>query len=480
MDFAAIIVFLILYYIRPQEWIGFVAELTPVKWSIVFALITMVGRKRGFHVRELIQTPHDWMMLLYLLWIIGSNVAAVDTFFNNYNLFIYYIVTVQALSSATRAQTFLSWWTFMIMVVAALAVAAEYGFDLVGSSDLTHGIMKDRLVFNTSIFNNPNALGHSVFPAVFLLYFLLFWKRPVFIKIFTVPLTFLPFYCVYLTESKGAFIGAFATIIAALTFGRPKVVQIMILVGAMTVGWTMLWSMPRMGELNKASTDQAIQGRVAAFTYGLHTLKNNFHGIGIHQFPYGVERAYGFKKAAHSSYVQVGGELGWPGLFLFVGIMYCCLRTLFSAKTTDATEERVRRILFVLLVSYAVSSWMVNWPWRGTFFMLIGAIAAFHRLMLAKRQPAQTETELQTETDPVPAIAGLQPVPALAPATPATFNQTALILPVEKEGSLLASEHAESELAGLHWNKLGWVDLLMMIGLTWVTIRLWQYLITKM
>ncbi|MDW8308671.1 MAG: O-antigen ligase family protein, partial [Verrucomicrobiales bacterium] len=347
MDFVAIIIFLILYYIRPQEWIGFVTELKPVKWSIVFALITMVFRERGFHPRDLVRTPHDWLMLAYFAWIVLSNPAIVDTFNNNYNLFVFYIVTVQALSSIRRLQAFLGWWTLMILVVAALAVAAPLGFDLVGSNDLTEWRMKGRLVFNTSIFNNPNALGHSIYPVVFFLYFLLFWKRPVFLKIAAAAIVLLPLWCVYLTVSKGAFIGIFVTTIAALTFGRPKVVQILVLVGALTFGWTVLWSMPRMSELQKSSTDQAIQGRIAAFKYGLETLKTDFNGIGIHQFVAGVERAYGFKKAAHSSYVQVGGELGWPGLILFVSLLYACARTLFNAKTTDVTEERVRRALFV-------------------------------------------------------------------------------------------------------------------------------------
>jgi len=482
MDLAAIIVFLVLYYVRPQEWISWVAELTPVKWSVVFALITMVLRERGFKPRDLLRTPHDWLMLFYLAWIVFSNAARVDTFLNNYNLFVFYIVTVQALSSAKRIQVFLAWWALMIMVVAGMAVASEYGYDIVGSFDLTHGIMENRLVLNTSTFNNPNALGHSVYPVVFLLYFLLFWKRPVFVKIFMIPLTFLPLYCVYLTVSKGAFIGIFVTTVAALTFGRPKIVQIMVLVGALTIGWTVLWSMPRMGELQKASTDQAIQGRVAAFTFGMYTLKNNPRGIGIHQSTAGVMRMFGFPKAAHSSYVQVGGELGWPGLFLFVGILYVSLRTLFSAKATDAVEERVRRILFTLLTSYAVSSWMVNWPWRSTFFLMVGAIAAFHRLMLAKNLPPQpqAESEPQPELAPVPAFAGLQPVPALAAAVPGTFNQTTLVLPVEKEMKPLSGDHAETEPAGLRWNRFGWKDLLMMIGLTWLTIRFWQYLITRM
>jgi hypothetical protein len=41
MDFAALVVFLILFYIRPQEWIAFIADLKPVKLSVIFAVVTI-------------------------------------------------------------------------------------------------------------------------------------------------------------------------------------------------------------------------------------------------------------------------------------------------------------------------------------------------------------------------------------------------------------------------------------------------------
>ena len=71
----------------------------------------------------------------------------------------------------------------MIVLLSAMALGIYVGFDPVGSKDVVQGTMKGRLVFNTSIFNNANALGHSVVPAIPLVYFLLIWKRPVFVKI---------------------------------------------------------------------------------------------------------------------------------------------------------------------------------------------------------------------------------------------------------------------------------------------------------
>jgi O-antigen ligase len=397
-------------------------------------------------------------------------------------LLVFYIVTVQALNNTSRIRTFLAWWTLMFLVVAGLAVASEYGFDPTRSSDVTHGAMKHRLILNTSIFNNPNALGHSVFPVVFLLYFLCFWKRPVFMKIATIPMMLLPLYCVYLTASKGAYIAAFITVIAALSFGRPKVVQILILVVALTIGWTALWALPRMGELEKTQTNQAIQGRVAAFGFGLDVLKRDVNGLGKGNFTRVLHATRKLYKSAHSSYVAIGAELGLPGFCLFIGILYTSLRTLWQAQTRNFEEERVRRILFAMLVAYTISSWMVDFAYRGSLFLLVGAIAAFHRLMLAQEKPTTPQPQEAELRQLVPAPAGggtLQLVPVVPGGLDVLAQRGALALPATTPLTTEVEAVEEPTPAGLRWNRIRWVDLALIGLCTWLAIRFWVFIMNS-
>src|SRR5690606_6916357 len=117
---------------------------------------------------------------------------------------------------------------------------------------------------------------------------------------------------------------------------------------------------------------------------------------------------------------------------------YCCLRTLFTSKTRNEGEERVRRILFAIIISYMISSWMVDFAYRVAFFLCVGAIAAYHRLLLASEK--SPEEEKQEETDdqlgPVPSmtISGLGPVPVVA--MPTVMNQSALMQPMQGIGVL--------------------------------------------
>src|SRR5205085_889379 len=97
---------------------------------------------------------------------------------------------------------------------------------------------------------------------------------------------------------------------------------------------------------------------------------------------------------------------GYVGLFLFIGIIYWSLRTLIAARTSNTDEERIRRILFVLVFSYIISSWMVNFTYRVSFFLMAAAIAAFHRQLMEKNQPKDLEDEeVQSAPELVPSLA---------------------------------------------------------------------------
>src|SRR4051794_2695033 len=242
MDFAAIALFLVLYHLRLQEWLSIVRSLRLVAFAMMFAMVATLLRERGFRLRELLKTPHDWFILAFLLWTLLTGPSW--TWGQIYPLFLYYIMTVQALFRLNRLQWFLTLWGGMLIVIAGLAVASEYGFDPMNSNDITNGAMKGRLILNTSIFNNPNALGHSIVPVVVMLFYLFFWKRMVAVKILLFPLLLLPLYCIYLTQSKGSYLAGFVALVSCFILGRPKVVQLGVLFVAFTMGIGALYALP--------------------------------------------------------------------------------------------------------------------------------------------------------------------------------------------------------------------------------------------
>jgi hypothetical protein len=440
-------------------------------------LIGMWGtanRKNGFSLSLLWKTPHDWLMWAYLVWIVISSPTPWGTFQTNYSLFIYYFVIVLGLSDLDRMKSFMRWWVFMLVVVASLALASKFGFDPTYSSDITEGKMKGRMVFNVSIFNNPNALGHSLVPALGIAYLLYFWNRFFTIRTLLIPIWGILCWCLYETQSKGAFLSAFATVLAAVSFRRPIFVKVVILCMAGTMGWAAVKTLPRMSELEKPTAEGGIQGRLWVFTWGYETYQRTWTGVGWRNFDEGFARSSGFRKAPHSTYVAVGAELGKPGLFILVGILYACFRTLVTARTRDDEEERVRRVFFVLLLSFTVSSWMVDWSYRASFFMIVAAVGAFHRHMMNMNLLPVGAAVSQTAL-PAPE-SSLRRIPA-APATKRLPQKT-------PETEVAAAEPPSGQSAvpepGMVWNSLGWKDWLMIFIATKLTAYFWSYILKNM
>jgi hypothetical protein len=358
----------------------------------------------------------------------------------------------------------------------------------------------------------------------------------------------IPLYCIFLTQSKGAFLCGFVTVLATLTFGRSRFAQVIILLLAVGLGYGALFKLPRMNELSNAKNDSAIQGRVAALSYGFQLMQTHFFGIGlgnfqdmftrfgpvervpiIHIIPardvpgnegtvhhFGAKRLVTYRyrhflKATHCAYNQNGAELGYIGLFLFVGILYCCIRTLLLMRCVDDDEERIRRALFAMVIAYAASCWMVDFCYRPTFFMFVAAISAFHRHLLRKQTEAHEPVEekpllpdrpwlrrlppIKLPGIPLPGLAAPMPAGAAA-CLPAEAPRGMLISPPGAPVPALASSGAGSgRVLGWHkpegslgdslrakfiWTRLGLMDFFIILILTCATILYWQHLIAKM
>ena len=434
MDFFFLIVFLTIYYIRPHEWIDWVGLVRPITVTIIFTIISVFLREQGVKSSQIFRTPHDRLMILYLVWICVASKDAFQTLGLAYHLFIFYFLVVLIANTEERIKGFVGWWALMIYAITFLAWASEIGFDPMDSYVRTHGArLQGRLILNTSLFNNPNALGHSIVPLLGILYLYYAWNKNLFRKIQAAFLSIIPCYTIYLTQSKGTFLSGYVMILSMLTLKRSILMKFAIVAAMLGVGSIAIMFLPRMEDLRRedGQREEGIEGRISAWNHGQYCLENHMV-LGFGGFPQSFFNTHGYHKPSHSSYVQIGAELSYPGLFFFVGLIYLSLRTLHEIKPKTQEMERIRRILFVMLIAYAASSWTVDFAYRATFFMLVGVIAALHRLHL-DRQEAAAEVNLEILVDPEP-----------------------------QERPL--------------FKKLRVVDIPIMICLTYITVRTWVFL----
>jgi hypothetical protein len=380
MDFACIVLFLAMYYLKPQEWSPIFAKVRFAQITILASLITLFFREKSLKIADFFKTPHDWAVFAFIVWGIVSSPERNGVFGEFTTRYVFYFVTLMTLTGYFRLNKFLAWWTLFIALTAILALAGEFFWDPLGSYAITHGIMKDRLILNLSMVNNPNALAHSLAPGVAMLYYCMIWKRPLMLKPFGYVGITLVIYAIYLTFSKGGYIITAMTLVAIYTFGRPKYVQIAIVSIVISMGSVAVYSLPRMNELKTSKTDEAIQGRVASFRHAFSYYNRYTTGVGYGNFMKRQLSEYKLSKAPHSIYTAIGSQQGKPGMFIFLLIMWSCFRTLLFMRTTSVEQERARRILFALVFSYALSGWMVDFAYRPSFFLFVAAVSVLHRL----------------------------------------------------------------------------------------------------
>ncbi len=514
MDFTAVIIVLVTYFIRPQDWMPGMSGMNIVKPLMALAILAMLTRQRGFSLGALFRSPLDWVMLAYGGYIVVTAPDTTETFKGIFVLLAFYYVTSQALHTRRQLAIYLNWWFASIMIIAAMAVLSEYGIDLTHAHDLTHSVPSiPRLVLNTYLFNNPNSLGHTVVLAIPMAYFIMIWKRGLGRRIIGLGCILLAGYCVYLTQSKGAYLAGLAVFAASQIVGRRPIVQVIVLALGVTFGWALVSQLPRMEQLTNARQDEAILGRLLAWEEARAISRQLPNGEGWKQFQAVIEfDGEEVVKATHSAYILIGAELGRYGMFLFLAVLYCGLRIIVRERPPSVTDDRSRRILFVLLAGYIISGWMIDRSYHLEYFLMSGAIASFHRRLgvrLGAVEPDSDQDEEEEEekdeedgegdddtTDETPE--SREPhektpeVPEREPAMVAgsenpdevrrkhRIDADAIHDLGDVEMSGLVSEIVEEELEQVrYWRRFGVLDLIFCIGLTKFAFEMWDYILAN-
>ncbi len=433
MEYRLALFFLFLYYIRPQDWMAGWAGLNIVKPLMLAWIAALYTSRERSPLPGLLRTPHDWILLTYYAYVVWNAPDSQAALMGFLPLVVFYALTVQSLSNWDRVAGYLKMWNWMLLGVAALAVGSLYGIDLTGAQDMTEK-NAGRLAIGTWLHNNPNSLAHTVIVALPLSYLIFFWKGSAAGRLLAFPAcAALAGTCAYHASSKGAYLVAGGLMVMVFVIGRPLFVKLLALTAAGTLGISALSFLPRMSGMNTLSSNEGVQGRLMAWEVAKTTFEASPTGVGWKQFvPLITWQGESFVKATHSSYVQIGADLGLYGLFLFVAGLWIAQRGLvFTAPrftADDRSREFSRRAAILIVLAYAVSNWMINREYHTEYFLMIAVAAAIHRLCHA---------ENTTDTEP-------------------------------------------SLPAARIWNRPDWRDALAGAGLTWAVIEVWEYVLLNL
>jgi len=473
MELRLAIFFLFLYFIRPQDWVTGLAGFNIIRPLIAVWLLAFFSSRERTEPRRLLLTPHDWLMLIYLGYVVFTAPDSTETLKGFYPLVVFYAFTLHSLNSWADILTYLKGWNYMLLGLAGIAVASLHGMDFTGAVELT--AQRDgRLCIGTWMHDNPNALGHSVIAVLPLSYMLYFWKGGLFGRFLVFPAySALALSCVYHTESKGAFLVGGALFVLLFVIGRPLAVRVFAFAVAATLGVSALAFLPRMSEMGNLRSDEGVQGRLMAWELAKTAMESTATGVGWKQFVAYIQWfGMSIKKATHSAYVQVGADLGIYGLGLYLGGLWVSFRTavgVFRFTREDDSQERSRRSLMIIIAAYALSSWMINREYHTEYFLIIALAGALHRLSL--RQEAE-ELEDEAEEQGVES----NKVALTAQAAPGIRQVGERGLP---SLPILPAETNAPPQKRL-WNRLSWLDVGACALLTWTVIYVWDYILKNL
>ncbi len=474
MEFTLSLIFLLLYYLRPQDWVPGLAGANLVKPIMaIWLLVLITNRSRPSTFPGILRTPHDWVMLTYFIYVTFTAPDFQTAFMGFLPGVMFYALTVQSVNGWDRAFRYLKWWNGALVGVALFGVLALHGIDFTGARENYFTLM-GRLALGTWLHNNPNALGHTVVVIIPLSYVLYFWKGSVTGRLLIFPLLAgLASYCAWHTQSKGAFLVGGLLVVLIFVIGRPRMVQIFSLALALTVGVSALSFLPRMSEMGNLRADEGVQGRLLAWEMARTVTRNDATGQGWNTFeayvPWREGRHFTIvRMATHSSYVQIGAELGRYGLFLYLAGIWCALHTLVIIRSRNDMEERCRRGVFLLVAGYVASGWMINREYHTEYFLIVALAAALHRLFKGEELAAPVERDEMENESPgtmnAPPPAGKDPPPSVPVPAPAFTSRVG--------GTL-------QRLRPL-WNRFGAIDFAASAGITWLTFWTWDYILTNL
>lgn len=382
----AIIFFIITLVIAPQLWLPpFIGLPTDyIAYPLLALSVLLSGRLRVL----LTMTAHDRLLLAFVLWMTLSGlVNGLGDLTLPYLIFYFKVFVLFKLVSALivnheQARRLVRYILALVLLLCAEVFSHRFSADGRGWAGQTFSwIDPDVLAAGgkgrarwVGIFDGP-----GVFAVLFtmVLPFSLMWIHKSYSlirRLLGCLVTAILLIVSYFVGSRGGMV-ANAAVIAlfiAYRFGvRFKVIALSAVVG----GVALMLAPSYLTTIRDQSN--STQYRVEVWAEGLNMMKGDpLFGIGRGNF-----REYTGRLIAHNSAIEIGGETGLVGLFLWFALVYMCAKSpLLAAGNAKVQLDRDFNVAVALAVAgYLVSSMFVTLEYE-TFYVLMALCAAIGRV----------------------------------------------------------------------------------------------------
>ena len=367
--FFGLILYLMLIYIRPQD---FMPSLQPLRIMftlamviIIFSLIQKVINRDEI---KIFATRQNILMFILLLIVPLSDLSNfnLEGAWDSLNEFLTLFLPFLLIVLITGKRYKILYWsiTFACFLLAINGLIQHYnGVDLVGNTPI-YGRIKW-----ISIFGDPNDFALALISSMPILLFNLFYKKlNGIIRIGLIAMLSIFFIAIFFTESRGGYLAVLA-VLSSFALKRWGVKKGLI-TGAVLIIIALALAPGRMASMSPY--EQSASGRVYAWMSGFIMLKSHpVLGVGMQKFTQYASRA------AHSAFIKCLAELGLVGFFIWIAMIYTTFKDLIriEKKSTDTNLILYSRITQVSMIGFLTSAFFLSQTYSPIIYVLFAMTA---------------------------------------------------------------------------------------------------------
>jgi O-antigen ligase len=382
----AIAFFLVCLIIAPQLWIPGVTGLPTdfIGYPLLFIAAVLSGRL----VKVMRFGIHEWFMFAFVAWTVIS--ALFNGFGENSTPFLIFyfkalvlfkLVTALLEGDFTRVRGFVRILTVLVVILGVEVMFHRFSADGRGWAGQTFSWI-DPEVLAAGGKGRARWIGIFDGPGVFCVLFTIVLpfvlvqlgkNYPGRTRFYAALVMALLLVATYFIGSRGGMVATLA--IAGIYFLVKSKLSFRAMVACGALGGAVLMFAP--SHLTTVRDSQnSTQYRVEMWAEGLEMMKQNpLFGIGRGNF-----KAYTAKLIAHNSAVEIGGETGIVGLFLYIGLIYFCVKSALHARRhfTEPRDKDFALAAALAVLGYVISMMFVTLEYE-TFYLLLAMCAALGR-----------------------------------------------------------------------------------------------------
>lgn len=389
MAFVLLLIFILIYFIRPQDFWAYVqgerlVYITLGLSALIWAIKMLLSKKRLFRHPQSVFMLGMWAAAVLSTYAMRWQQFTLDMliYFGKVVL-IYYLVS-DLIDSQGKLKLFAWFLTFSCAVLATLSILQYYGIDVIGGGARVHGMIIEgkyvtfKRLRGIGIFET-NQLAYAMGLVLPLAFALFMTSRSVIGKI--LPLVFMAIfgYCAFLTKSRGGMIAFLIPVALFTTVRGGFTARFFTLLIAGLVTFTLISGSERFATVFRFKEDKSAKARFDAWYAGSLVFRQHpLIGCGVNRF----KDSEIVRIVTHNGFVQVAAETGLVGLFFWSGLLYFSFRSLMRLQEkTPQTKEAIElaifaRCLFLAFIQFLVACIFSGDAFDFTFYLLIGAAVA--------------------------------------------------------------------------------------------------------